>query len=304
MYAAFLVAVGVVAVHVLDDNFLQPEPGMAAGDRLVSGLVPLAALAVAAVAYPRVRAGARATIVLLVGVFGILAGLEGWHYTLQVGASGDDYTGLLALPAGVVLLVLGAVDLWRSRRREGSLPRRWLRRALIGVGGLIAVVILVRPFMESYGYTHLARAVVPDATLGGADYEDVSFQTSDGLELRGWYIPSRNRAAVIAFPGRSGPRGRARFLARHGYGVLLFDRRGEGDSEGEPNSLGWNGDKDVEAAIAFLHKRPDVDPERIGGIGLSVGGELLIEEAAESDDLKAIVAEGAGIRFAPRGGRA
>jgi uncharacterized protein len=39
-----------------------------------------------------------------------------------------------------------------------------------------------------------------------------------------------------------------------------------------------------------------VDPERIGGIGLLVGGEMLIEEAAESDALKAIVSEGAGIR--------
>ena len=30
-------------------------------------------------------------------------------------------------------------------------------------------------------------------------------------------------------------------LARHGYGVLLFDRRGEGRSEGEPNAWGWGG---------------------------------------------------------------
>jgi fermentation-respiration switch protein FrsA (DUF1100 family) len=101
---------------------------------------------------------------------------------------------------------------------------------------------------------------------------------------------------VIAFPGRSGSRDPARFLGRHGYGVLLFDRRGEGASEGDPNALGWGGGKDIEAAIAFLQKRPDVDPERIGGIGLSVGGEMLIETAAENEDLKAVVSEGAGIR--------
>lgn len=296
MYATFVVAVGLIALHVLDDNFLQPEPGRSAGDHLVSGLVPLAVLALAVVAYPRVRAGAQAIIALLVGSFGIVAGLEGWHYSTQVGASGDDYTGLVALPAGIALVVLGVVTLWRSRRTEGSLPRRWLRRALIAVAGLIALVLLVRPFMESYGYTHLGRAVVPDPELGDAEYENVSFETSDDLELQGWYVPSRNRAAVIAFPGRSGTRDWARFLARHGYGVLLFDRRGEGDSEGEPNALGWEGDKDLEAAIAFLKQRPDVDPARIGGIGRSVGGELMIEEAAENDDLKAIVSEGAGIR--------
>ena len=65
----------------------------------------------------------------------IVAGLEGWHYTREVGASGDDYTGLLALPAGVVLLVLAAVTLWRSRRRDGSRARRYLRRAPDRRGG-------------------------------------------------------------------------------------------------------------------------------------------------------------------------
>ena len=99
----FLAAVGVIAVHVLDDSFIQPEDGTSAGDHLVSGLVPLAALGIAAAAYPRLRAGWRATLALFIGMFGVVAGLEGWHYTREVGASGDDYTGLVALPAGVVL---------------------------------------------------------------------------------------------------------------------------------------------------------------------------------------------------------
>ena len=85
-------------------------------------------------------------------------------------------------------------------------------------------------------------------------------------------------------------------LARHGYGVLLFDRRGEGTSDGEPNAWGWGGDADVKAAIAYLRRRPDVDPDRIGGLGLSVGGELMIETAAETDALAAVVSEGAGAR--------
>ena len=85
-------------------------------------------------------------------------------------------------------------------------------------------------------------------------------------------------------------------LARHGYGVLLFDRRGEGRSDGDPNSWGWGGDRDVKAAIDWLQRRPDVDPDRIGGIGLSVGGEMMIETAAETDELKAVVSEGAGAR--------
>ena len=122
------------------------------------------------------------------------------------------------------------------------------------------------------------------------------FTTSDGLELEGWYVPSRNGAAVISFPGRAGTQKQARMLVRHGYGVLLFDRRGEGDSEGDPNSLGWGGYRDVEAAVRFLRTRPDVEPERIGAIGRSVGGEMVLEAAARSNGLSAVVSEGAGAR--------
>jgi len=142
---------------------------------------------------------------------------------------------------------------------------------------------------------HLSRAIVPEANLG-VEYEHVSFTTADGLELKGWYVPSRNGAAVIAFPGRSGPQKHTRMLARHGYGVLLFDRRGEGESEGDPNAFGWGGEQDIKAAIAFLQRRPDVDPDRIGGLGLSVGGELMLHTAAETDALKAVVSEGASGR--------
>jgi hypothetical protein len=68
-------AIAVVALHVVDDNFLQPNPGTDAAGHLVSGLVPLALLVCAAAVYPRLRAGARATVALLLGFFGVLAGI-------------------------------------------------------------------------------------------------------------------------------------------------------------------------------------------------------------------------------------
>lgn len=67
--ALFVFSIGVMAVHVVDDSFVQPEAGTSATDHLVSGLVPLALLALAAVAYPRLRAGARAVVALCLGVF-------------------------------------------------------------------------------------------------------------------------------------------------------------------------------------------------------------------------------------------
>ena len=158
-----------------------------------------------------------------------------------------------------------------------------------------AAYLVFLPFALSYVFTHSARAVVPRAQLGAA-YQNVSFSTADGLTLKGWYVPSRNGAAVIAAPGRAGAQRPAWMLVRHGYGVLLFDRRGEGKSDGDPNAFGWSAAADLEAAVAYLERRPDVRHGRIGGIGLSVGGETLLQAAAKSRGLRAIVADGAGSR--------
>ena len=156
---------------------------------------------------------------------------------------------------------------------------------------LITAMIAVMPVGIAYVQSHTARAGVPENRLG-VPYEDVSFRSTDGLTLHGWYVPSRNGAAVIAFPGRNGPQDQARMLARHGYGVLVFDRRGEG-AQGQPNGWGWGGGRDVKGAIAFLQQR---GIDRIGGIGLSVGGELMLQVAAETPQLDAVVSEGAGAR--------
>ena len=289
------VATAVIVLHVADDNFIQPNGGTGAADHLVSGLVPVAFLVGAAAGYPRFRPGARATAAFLLGFFGVLTGSEAVYYTMAVGPSGDDYTGLVSIPAGLSLLMVGAVVLWTSRRRDDALLWRYARRVLVTAGVLFAVMAVMFPIALSYVVTHTMRAGVPSGDLGVA-HQDVQFVTSDGLTLEGWYIPSRNGAAVISFPGRGASQEQAKMLATHGYGVLLFDRRGEGASDGDPNLFGWQGERDVFAAIDFLQSREEVDPQRIGAIGLSVGGEILIEAAAETTALKAIVVEGASGR--------
>ncbi|HYP49220.1 MAG TPA: alpha/beta fold hydrolase [Thermoleophilaceae bacterium] len=286
---------GLVALHVVDDNFVQPQPGTGPADHVVSGLVPLALLALAMWAYPRLRPGLRGLLALVLVLPALLSGAEAVHYGPAVGLSGDDVTGLLAASAAPLFLGLGVVTLWRSRRVVDALHRRYPRRALKAAIAVALAPLIAIPISIAYVGSHAARTEVPAAQLGAA-YEDVTLETSDGLELEGWYVPSRNGAAVIAFPGRTGNRKHARMLARNGYGVLLFDRRGEGRSEGDPNAWGWDFNKDIKAGIAFLKRRKDVDPGRIGGLGLSVGGEMLLQTAAETTDLAAVVSEGAGAR--------
>ena len=182
-----------------------------------------------------------------------------------------------------------------SRWREGRRVWRYARRAGYAIAAVVALYVVVFPLAIAYVFTHSATETVPEARLG-APYENVSFRTRDGLTLRGWYVPSRNRAAMIAAPGRGDSQRLARMLVRHGYGVLLFDRRGEGESDGDPNIFGWEAAGDLRAAVQFLQQRADVDPGRIGGIGLSVGGEAMLQAAAESGGLAAVVSDGAGSR--------
>ena len=288
-----LLAGGATALHVVDDNFLQPEWGGIA-DHLASGLVPLAVVATLLCLRSRFRAGGRALTTLVLGLLGLMVSSEALFHISTDSVSGDDWTGLLAAVGGAFLVGAGLRDLWQSRRSDGSRWRRYVRRSLRTVATLLATLYFAFPIIESYAVTNTSDATVPAPQLG-ADHEDVSFRTSDGLRLTGWYVPSQNGAAVMVFPGRNSQR-HARMLIAHGYGVLLFDRRGTGDSDGEPNGWGWGSEHDVHAAVTFLQQRPDVAPERIGGLGLSVGGELLLQAAAESDGLRAVVSEGAGSR--------
>ena len=182
--------------------------------------------------------------------------------------------------------------LWRSRK-PGRL--RYLRRAGIAVAAVVAAYWLVVPVAIGILATHRPRADVAPADLG-RPYEEVTIRTSDGLDLAAWYVPSRNGAAVISYPTRQGKLPQARMLVRHGYGVLLLDARGYDGSEGDPNMFGWEGAKDIDAAVAWLQRRPDVENGRIGGIGFSVGGEMMLQAAASNTGLRAVVSEGAGVR--------
>jgi uncharacterized protein len=293
---AFRGALAVILLAVADDAFMYPEAGTGPADHLASGLVSLAIGVGLVLAYPRLRAGLRAIAGLVCGTLAVVAGtVDGYRHIAVDRLAGDDVTAALAGVAGAMLIGLAAAVLWRTRRLDERPVKRYGRRLASGVAYLLAAYLVLMPLGIAVVATHKARSPVAAADLG-APYERVTLRTYDGLKLAAWYVPSRNGAAVIAFPGRSQPAPHARMLVRHGYGVLLLDRRGEGQSEGDYNAFGWGGEADVMAAVGFLRGRRDIDPDRIGGLGLSVGGELLLQAAAHSQALRAVVSEGAGVR--------
>ncbi len=174
----------------------------------------------------------------------------------------------------------------------------------LAIFGLTLFVILFLPsfglyvpYLKAYGLVHPARTsfyrTPPD--VGIPDFQTVEFSSSDGLKLRGWYIPSKNGAAVIFVHGLGDNRPslleEAGLLTAHGYGALLFDLRNHGQSEGDRTTFGLYELEDVKAAVEFIRVQPGVDPDRIGLLGRSMGGATVLLAAAQMPDVAAVIAE-------------
>jgi hypothetical protein len=290
MRRVFVIATLVALVHAMDDAFVHRGPGLGLGQHALAGLLALAAGVAAIAAYPRLRPGLRAAVAFSFGVFAIANGALHVGHIRADGWSGGDVTGVLALAAGVVLVGLSVAIPWRHRG-EGS----WRSRAVAIPAGLLAAFVVVGPVTMGIVATHKWREPIGPAP--DAAYADVTFEASDGLELSGWYRPSRNGAAVLVVHGgssdRKGSVHHAKLLARHGYGVLLYDARGRGRSDGSENNFGWDWSKDIAGALDFLERRADVDPGRIGAVGLSTGADALIDVAGERPEIAALVTDGA-----------
>jgi uncharacterized protein len=220
----------------------------------------------------------------------------GVPHLAKVGLHPLSAAGLASLASGVVLLVVAGTSLV-------STVRPW-RRVLAVPALLLVAGISLLSFGQAIAATNVPRTSVGSTTPGdrGLTFRDVELRTVDGVTLSGWYIPSTNHAAVALLHGAGSTRSsvleHAVVLARHGYGVLLFDARGHGRSGGRAMDFGWYGDEDTGAALSFLQAQLGVDDDRIAVLGLSMGGEEAIGAAATDPRIKAVIAEGATNRVA------
>lgn len=140
-------------------------------------------------------------------------------------------------------------------------------------------------------------------TLAGPEfassvYEKVLFKSRDGLTLFGWYMPGRNRTAVILVHGLGGSglamAAYADPLVDAGYGVLLMDLRAHGSSDGDTSTYGVLEACDVAGAVDYLLSRGDIDSGKIGALGISLGAQAALRGALQSEAIRALVLEGLG----------
>ena len=161
---------------------------------------------------------------------------------------------------------------------------------------LMSAGILFLAYQSAYGIVHperLALNETPD-DYGISSWRDVSFTTDDGLRLDGWLFPPEGNQGTIIFvhghrDNRLGFINEAVMVHEQGYGVLLFDLRNSGTSEGDITTLGYYESQDVITAYDWLMTQPDVDADQIVLYGNSMGGVSVAMALAELTNLRGAV---------------
>jgi pimeloyl-ACP methyl ester carboxylesterase len=175
----------------------------------------------------------------------------------------------------------------------------FLRIVGVGVGTFLAIAFVVMIERNIYGVitetmpTPSEVTIPPDLPF---DVEEVTFEGGDGFMMAGWKVPSQNGATIILLHGYSGNRTamiwHAKRLVDAGYGVLMYDERASGESEGERRSYGWEDPPDVQGAIRFIEAESGDGLERIGIAGCSMGAQISLYSAAQYPELEAVWADG------------
>jgi pimeloyl-ACP methyl ester carboxylesterase len=177
---------------------------------------------------------------------------------------------------------------------------RW--RLVFDTSGVMVGIVMVWTLAPALLATYVPPIPVDETVPSdyGLDAVEVRFETSDEVELWGWYVAPRSGKTVVLRHGSGSTAGdvmpQAKVLVDNGYGVLATDARGHGRSQGTAMDFGWFGTEDIAAAIAYLQSQPGVDASRIAVVGMSMGGEEAIGAAGSISDIAAVVAEGATAR--------
>lgn len=177
-----------------------------------------------------------------------------------------------------------------SARDERTRAGRRLRPTTLGaalallllVGVLMGPLLAAErgvPFEEAFIFFPSRTLVATPADVG-LPYEEVWF--GEGTNLHGWFVPGPADVTLLWFQGNAGNLSDRVHLMRRlrdglGTSLFIFGYQGYGLSHGRPSEAATRAD--ARAALAYLHGRGDVHPERIVYYGKSLGAAVALELA-------------------------
>lgn len=121
-----------------------------------------------------------------------------------------------------------------------------------------------------------------DPASVGTPAQDIYFKAEDGVTLHGWFIPAKKPVATLLwFHGNAGNLSHRldniQRLASLNLNIFIFDYRGYGRSEGEPNEQGIY--KDSQSAYKTVVGLDAVSVDTLFLFGRSLGGVCALETA-------------------------
>lgn len=188
--------------------------------------------------------------------------------------------------------------------------RKILKVVVLTLFSLVLILVfVVVPLWLSSLLTHAStrpmdRRITTTPKDLGAEYREVHFPSTDGVNLSGWSMPapetsSRHISVIFAhglFRSRQEVLHRAVDVWKLGYSVLVFDLRNHGTSGKSPCSFGYLERQDVEGAIQFIRVNSPAG-ERMVVYGVSMGAAATLLAAAEADDVAGVIADSTFLNF-------
>jgi fermentation-respiration switch protein FrsA (DUF1100 family) len=166
---------------------------------------------------------------------------------------------------------------------------------------LLVPLLLIAAVLAGVGWYASGRAIHPKQNSYDWSLREypalqptsVRFTTRDGVMLAGRFFPGRSRSTIILSHGYGDNQDQmllwADFLQAAGFSVFTYDMRSRGESGGDAVTLGAREQSDLVSVVDYLVTRADVDAQRIGALGVSLGGSVTLLAAAQDPRIAAVV---------------